>query len=590
MVENDENKKDNVNLKDENKNENINVENSELPKVMQIKKKENDNDNNKEEVISKKNNNKFKKFYIIFIMVLTVITGIATYFTIKYIDASIKPDNEIKEEIAEEETKEVVKKKAEDEKYALTKYSETYNENDLIFNYDSGILQIDGLKDKDVQNKINTTLKEKANSLKSNKRVETRVNANFSNVLGVTIYGYDNYIDDTSDENLNIDLSTGNEIPFEDLFVSSASINSILSEGMYKTLAWEIKNKNTNEDNWEEDFDMSKVNTSDFEDKSLLLAKRYEKEKGKIKYSLYFDKIYVYGLLDGIAEKNNEAIRIDLVNHIENLAIYKRFLTKESLFENSDIGLKDIIVCEYPLAYGVQDVKKYKALNLGFISDNVYMEDFFEFYIKDEDENAIKKITNYLQSLSNDTKKSLKNNLDKGMIFQRSISLSKSRNEAFYCVNLIENTTTCSIDYFKDLAFKDYIKVKIAPRVEDSIFKFSNSEYARKMYPNLKLTDEVRKEIYFNLDGEYLGDNEEEAKRKTISNDEDKPIENKKTDSVDNNNNSNITPTNTNNVIEENTNITNNTEDTNITNTNNISNTTDNSANNIANNTLTNQN
>ncbi|HCC03787.1 MAG TPA: hypothetical protein DEP51_02875 [Clostridiales bacterium] len=600
-------------------NNNENIENTEIPKALQNKEINNDTKNETDDKTTitevkndmtkeneKSNNKKFKKFYIIFVVVLVLITIIATYITIMYINSSSNQINETKEEQIEndiDETNEIAKRKAEDEKYALRKYSETYNENDLIFNdYIDingevklrkdipdiiikekyiGFIQIDGLKDKQVQTKINNLLKEKAYSFGKDKRVGTDVTSSFSNVLGVSFYMIDERGQNEKNEFLHIDLSTGNEIPFEEIFVSSAPIKSILAEGMYKTLAWETKEKNTNEENWEDDYDISKADISDFEDKSINLAKKYEKEKGKIKYSLYFDKIIVYDLLNGITDKEDRTITIDFVDHLEDIAIYKRFLTEDSLFENSDIGLKNIIVCEYPKVYGIQDVINEIPLNIGFISDNVYMEDFFECYISDTNNNTKNKITKYLQDFSNDTKKRISNNSDNGLIFQRIMYLNQSRDNSYYYVELIEVKATSSIEYFNDSAFKDYIKLKLEPRADAGINIFSDEEFAKKRYPNLTVNI-PRKEkcLYFSLDGEYIGDNEEEAIRKTQSKDENNATTVQNViPNIDENNN--IGETNTNNSTTINTNIINNSNtSSNVTNdTNNSSNTTNNAEN-----------
>ena len=608
-----------------------NDENNEIPKALQNKEINDDTKNEANERATttevkndmtkeneNNNNNKFKKFYIVFILVLLAITISATYITIKYIDKSSNQNNENKEEKSEiptEETKEIIKKKAEDEKYALTKYSETYNENDLLINeyidkdgdiklrsdIDDALIkgnyisfiQIDGLKDKQVQTKINNLLKEKAYSFGKDKRVGTYVSASFSNVLSAIVSCYDDRGYTENEIYLNIDLSTGNEIPFEDVFVSSASINNILSEGMYKTLAWEIWSNKTNEDNWEEDFDISKVDMSDFEDKSLILAKKYEKEKGKIKYSLHFDKIIVYDLLNGITDKEDRTITIDFVDHLENIAIYKRYLTNNTLFEKSDIGLKNIIVCEYPKVYGIQDAVNEIPLNIGFVSDKVYMEDFFECYMRDIDDNSKKDIIKYLQNVSNNTKNRIKDNSNNGLFFQRIMYISESIDKSFYQVELIEVNTTCTIDYFKDLAFKDYIKLKLEPRADAGINIFSDEEFTKKRYPNLTVNNlREGKYLYFSLNGEYIGDNEEEAIRKTQSKDENNET------TVQNiipntNENNNTRETNTNNSTTVNTNNINNSNiSSNVTNnTNNSSNTTNNieNTNSISNNTTINK-
>lgn len=584
--------------------ENQDKEISELPKILQNSNKQemNQNSNNVNEIEindksnqNTKDNNKFsslnnkqdsikqdKKFikiYIIYIVLLLLITGIAIFLTVKHINNST--NKEVKEEKVEstttEETKEIAKKRAEDEKFALTKYSETYNENDLIFSElkDGNIsyIQIDGLKDKKIQNKVNNRIYELAHSYSTDKEVYSDVTASFSNVLAITISYYNEKREIDKIECLNFDLSTGNEIPFEEVFVSSAPINAILSEGMYKRLAWEIKDKNTNEDNWEDYFNMDKVDASDFEDKSIILAKNYKKNKEKIKYELHFDKVYVYGLLDDIIEeKYNRVIRIDFKNHLENIAIYKRFLTSTSLYENSNIGLKNIIVCQYPFGYSINSYLDYKELNMGFLSDNVYMEDYFSYNSKDIDDNAIKKISKYVQDISNDEKANLTKDTTSGVIYQRIIYPHKERNNLFYYIDLNEAKTTCTIEYFKNEAFKDYIDMKTQARADGSLLLFSGDEYEQKEYPNLKTTTSMYEEkFYFNLDGEFIGKSEEEANNKlNLNNDNNSNIQENNsipnttntttnnttvnTNSINNANNS-ITNTNTNNNFSINTNV-----------------------------------
>ena len=147
---------------------------------------------------------------------------------------------------------------------------------------------------------------------------------------------------------------------------------------------------------------------------------------------------------------------------------------------------------------------------------------------------------------------------------------------------------------FKDLAFKDYIKLKLEPRADAGINIFSDEEFAKKRYPNLKVT--IPREgnyLYFNLDGDYIGDTEEEAIRKTQSKDENNvtkvqnviPSINENNNTLETNTN-NSTTINTNNINNSNTssNVTNETSQSSNT-TNNTENTDTNSNINTNNNT-----
>ena len=333
-----------------------------------------------------KGNKKFIIFYIVFVVILICATILAIYFTIQ----NMEKQEEIKQEEnpitnVNEVVTETPKKEAEDKKYAITSYQETYDENaiKIIQYYDANgtvttnredlspsdewinFIQIDGLKNKSIQNNINERLKNAAESLyKSNMGVSTYVFANFCNILSVEISGFDNNI------TLNIDLATGNDIKLEDLFLSSAPINSYLANALYKTLAWEDSNTNSED---EYDLDMSKVDTSEYEEKFLMLINNYNKQKDKLKYTISSNKISIYYLLTpnilDVEWLNNVSIEIDLTECIEEVAMYKKFLTAENIYENNSIGQKDIIV--FTDAY----TDYFTVLNYGKIQDNIFMEE-----------------------------------------------------------------------------------------------------------------------------------------------------------------------------------------------------------------------
>jgi len=493
----------------------------------------------------RKNVKAFTIKYIIFFLVLLVITIVAIVITINPLNKQSEEISEIPEETNEEQI-ELTKKTAEDSKYAIKKYSETYNENSIkILNYidiDGKVLlyenindvpngvkriefiQIDGLIDKNVQNKINEKLKSKSYSLKS-QNVSSNVTANFSNVFSVSISGSTPNVDNIELTSLNIDLTTGNEIPFEKLFVSSAPINSYLTDALYKTLAWDIRAANTNEENWVIDFDMSKADTSEFEDKSIMLINNYNKAKknGNIKFYFTPDSVTLYDLADEKIVKNSylrNSITIDFKNILEELAIYKRYLTDTSIFENNNLYLKNIIVCTQPtLGYEKTLRNMFKILNYGKISDNIFMEDVIENF-EIEGNEGYNKIVEYLQKKSNDTKTNLKLDSQTGMFFQRKYNIFKALNEKYYSVSMEEKKSTCNIDYFSNLAFKDYIDNKTQPSSGPTYYIFSDDAYTQSKYPNLNIKGNLIKnddnyklpQLFFSLDGKYLGEDEKVIK------------------------------------------------------------------------------
>lgn len=461
-----------------------------------------------------------KKFFIFYILFLIIITAAAIFATISYLDKTSKKS------ATENTAVEINKPKAEDAKYALTAYSETYNENDLdikgYIDYNGEIIesnrsydyrdnnyvsfvQINGLKDKNIQDVVNKKLKDSAYGLSHDGvSVDYTVMSSFSNVLSV---GMNNVSESGIGDRdfLNIDLTTGEDIPFEKIFVSSAPINSILTEGLYKTLAWDFKNQNTNQENWEDVFDLSKYDISDFETKSLLLAKRYEKNKGNIHYLLGFRGVYIYDMLDGLTTiPYNNVISIDFVDHIEDVAIFKRYVTSESIFEKNDIGMKNIIVCEYPASYVTSDVYQAISLNYGLISNNVFIEDYLESY-GSIDSNTKGNILKYMKEYSNKNKNSISAAENEGVIYQRTFHISTdNQNENYYVLSSVA-ITTCEINYFKEEAFRDYIKLKNREKADVGITMFDEEDYYHE-FPKLK-TKRVSSEevLVFDRNGNYVG-------------------------------------------------------------------------------------
>lgn len=463
-------------------------------------------------------NNPNKKFiigYIIFALILLTITGLAIYFTIENMNK--KSSNEAGEQITPKVDK--AKTIAEDSKYAIKSYDETYNENPVTiteyYDIDGEIvtsrqwdderkyinfIQIEGLKDKKIQSKINDRLKEKSYSFKESNNALCNVTANFANILSVSI------ADDTGKtETLNINLNTGEDIPFEKVFVSSAPLNSLLSEGLYEKLAWDsLWDKNRNIENGadiEDTFDMGKADTSTYEDKFLMLLNNYKKQKGNIKYNISPSQVDIYGLIDEKISKEEygDSINIDFINHIEDIAIYKRYLSSNSIYEDDSLGNKNIIV----LVRNMEAEKYFKNLMHEKIKDNIFMEEAIIYDIDDIDASVISKIENYITRTVEDNKKEeLKNKTDKskGLFFQREYRINKSENGGYEVTSKMCQAT-CDISYFKGLAFKDYIRLKNRAVPDLSLIKFEDDEYTKKDYPNLEILDTTYKIYYFSDKG-----------------------------------------------------------------------------------------
>ena len=148
------------------------------------------------------------------------------------------------------------KNKSNHERVIGTKKNQKYNQNDLKIIYQDtnyeGLeyktLRINGLKNKEIENKINKELEEiedeirkklvSASGEQENAYLSSNVNANYSNILSVTFYGSksdSNYVPQINIEKfLNYDLTTGNKIKLEDLFLPGTDIDLYAQNDIYK--------------------------------------------------------------------------------------------------------------------------------------------------------------------------------------------------------------------------------------------------------------------------------------------------------------------------------------------------------------------
>ena len=489
----------------------------------------------KKEQNVKEANKRFVIKYILFIIIIILITFGAIYYSIKQLNKNV-----------EEATTEILntnKPTATDIKYAINSYAETYDENSLNIKYYAGndqlventyggeeYVQIEGLLDKDIQNNINKRLKDTAKKLKEgNRRTFSQVTANFGNILSVYIYN-----EDSKRETINVDLSTGDDISIEDVFVSSAPLNSLIMEGVFKSLAWDKLFENYEKSDGS--IDMNKVDTSEYEDIALKVVNNYKSRGEAVRFFITTTGITIYDITDSNmynSDNEDSSITVDFLGHREDVAIYKRYLTSKSIYENDSIGAKDIIV----FTDNIYD-DKYIYNLLYEQEDNVFVEEALLYYEgENNNKNTFEIIKKYLINMANEDKQRIKSQTksDLGAFYQKEINLWKKEN--YYCTSITEYQATCDIAYFKDESFKDYAKMKNGPRADVGMNGFT--EYDKDEYPNLQISETKTTEIYFDLDGNYIGATEAEAKTKLNENETKLETEETTTESTDINTNTN---------------------------------------------------
>lgn len=213
-----------------------------------------------------------------------------------------------------------------------------YDENHLTFteileeNGDVRITypQIDGLKDAEVETAVNEMIAAKAEEIKAYHEsgggisyLTYQVQANFANALSIGFFSADGEYRARQDY-LNINLNDGSLFALSDLFCAGADIQTPVRAGFYETLT----RYNLSPDYWEE------LSAPD-EDELYRVVRNYL--AGEQRFSFSPSEIYLHYA--------DYTATVPMMDYAEDIAIYHRFLSEESLFERDDIGYKNIFTC-----------------------------------------------------------------------------------------------------------------------------------------------------------------------------------------------------------------------------------------------------
>ena len=240
----------------------------------------------------------------------------------------------------------------------------TYNENDLIINeitetyngIDVEISQISGLKDGEVESKINqhirSTIYERLDSLEPTEKIHSAyasASKGFSNIISVEYVIYlAGYIDTQCS---TYKLTDGNRLKLEDVFIENADIQSIVKTAFYDYML------NTSYGN-----DYIEINESNYivnldENELYETVKGYmtQKENDFAVYPHYIEFTY-----------KEHSATIDMIDIAESVAIYDKYVTDESLFVRDDIGLKNVITCA--------EHNEWQNIEYGYLEDNLWYD------------------------------------------------------------------------------------------------------------------------------------------------------------------------------------------------------------------------
>ncbi len=291
------------------------------------------------------------------------------------------------------------------ETYGDTKY---YEEN-------ATYMQIDGLKDEEVEKKINQRIRDEVFemlAIQDEHKIKTvgmYSYANFSNILSLQIY-YRFFNDRTYEDNytygrkyLNIDLSTGNDIKLEELFLDGVSIKNILSDCIYSGQQysegwWEYEQyvfNKTGKKLYDYDYntrdeELKKWGLMTYDEwESWFIKSNFEENAAKVMYEVSKGDIDFYVDQYSISLISNDTFyyNIDLRNNLESLALYKRFMKDETIFDNKHIVAEEgmcgfSINNEYMQAEKIMDnllLSCYK-----YVSDNASSPNYYRQSVEDK--------------------------------------------------------------------------------------------------------------------------------------------------------------------------------------------------------------
>lgn len=341
---------------------------------------------------------KTTKAKIIFVSTFSVICITITALLIVYQNIDIE---EKSEEIVQE-----VSKVTNEKDVPGIDLKGTYNQNDLIIEEKSitqekieiRYLQINGLKNKNVQDKINKEIQQIAlNCYKEeikdlNEVININVSmweaSNFANTISFELT-YVAKIDDDDDgfyqgyKGINYDLNTGEKITFDKIFTSDVPIENVLRQGTYYALL-----ANRTEDSLAGDLIVSHY--ENIEDEVAEVMNLYK--NGKIKEFSYTP------LHINLYYKEDQILTFNMKDFAEYIAIYNRYLTEEFLYETDNIGMNNI----YTLTRRFNNVYYYTNYQN---EENYFIDISIDFQSADTDEFAKKLIKDKIVDIEKEIEK-----------------------------------------------------------------------------------------------------------------------------------------------------------------------------------------
>lgn len=379
------------------------------------------------------------------------------------------------------------------------------------------IIKINGLKNKEIENNINSNINQKIMEFSQDNYdyVSCNVKGNFNDILSIEYgasAGTRNII-----KGYNIDLNTGNEIPFEDIFTKSAPIASLISNNFFKKLAWDFEVDVDYDVVGEEKYferrayfsNMNNRDTSDYEDKGLEIANWYKENKGNINYSITPMLVTIY---DVETKEDRYNVTIPLYENNYCVAIYKRFKSNNSIYEK-DVNCSGFVPYSMPMSY-YSGCKVDKDIEHGKVLKNLYLDMSIASYTSINNEKIESMSKTLVQNLIQEEKNKAMSNPSKYYVLQGTLQFLDWTDFTDYYNSEIDgyfiphyrafiSYGECELDNFDNLN-KDLAEAAIFPSASSDPFTLKLYYYIKSNYKDDNPYGS--KMYYFDKDGNYLGD------------------------------------------------------------------------------------
>ena len=434
---------------------------------------------------------------IFFLIIFTIIICVITMFLIKYSQNRLDENailNTTDENIVENSQSLNTEIEEKDMEYVIDLETTKVYDNPLVisndFRYNDNenftYIQISGLKDKELENRINNEIIEYVKNAYNQygKNVDggayTYVNANYSNVLsiGITIFKGNNNNGNSENEcyYLNYNLRDGKKIYLDDIYTSKSKFLSALRDTAYKTYVWDYARKNESESDLL--YDMKNVDYSAVEDDVYKMILDFK--SGKI-------NDFLIGAKEIIILYNDKDFYIEIQNYIDAISICTKYATDnlDEIYENPSL----VTYKHYALT---NDDTVYEYKNI-IDEDNIYASLYIDGLSEPENiYNIAKKyIDNKLNEISN-----LHTNDDEFYIISYNICIENTTEDNKYYLSVYDTEYKTTKSRWNNEIKKILLEEWRVPDSGGGISSYYDIDILEDKYKEIIIQNEYYKEIY----------------------------------------------------------------------------------------------